>query len=148
MTFSKIFAAAMISAAALGATDAMAAGRHGGWGGGHQGGHYGGHHGGHYGHGYGRVSAFVGGAIVAGALLSPWYYSPSYVVSYPTVIEVSPPAPTVYIEQSQAAMPAVASDAGNWWYFCNDTRAYYPYVKECASPWQRVAPSPAPAALR
>ena len=148
MTFRKILAATMIAAAAFGATDAMASGRHGGrHGGGYQG-YYGGHHGHGYGYGYGRVGAFVGGAIVAGALLSPWYYSPSYVVSYPTVVEVSPPMQTVYIEQSQAAMPAVASDAGNWWYFCNDTRAYYPYVKECASPWQRVAPFPAPAAPR
>ena len=137
MTFRKILAAAMISAAAFGATDAMAAGGHGG-GHGYHGGHY--SHG--YSHGYGRVGAFVGGAIVAGALLSPWYYSPYYVASYPTVVEVSPPAPMVYIEQSQAVAPA-ASDAGNWWYFCNDTRAYYPYVKECASPWQRVSPTPA-----
>ena len=144
MTFRKILAAAMISAAACGASDAMAAGRHGGWGGGYYGHH--GYHGG-YSHGYGRVGAFVGGAIVAGALLSPWYYSPYYVTSYPTVVEVVPAAPTVYFEQAQAAVPA-ASDAGSWWYFCNDTRAYYPYVKECASPWQRVAPSPAPAAPR
>ena len=143
MTFRKILAAAMISAAAFGVSDAMAAGRHGGWGGG-----YHGYHGGYgHSHGYGRVGAFVGGAIVAGALLSPWYYPSYYVTSYPTVVEVAPAAPTVYFEQAQAAVPA-ASDAGSWWYFCNDTRAYYPYVRECASPWQRVAPSPAPAAPR
>jgi hypothetical protein len=27
-----------------------------------------------------------------------------------------------------------------WWYWCNDSRAYYPYVKECPGGWQRVAP--------
>lgn len=154
MTFKKILAAALISAAAFGATDAMAAGRHGGWGGGYHGYNGGGHysrgyghgygHGYGYGYGYGRAGAFFGGALVAGALLSPWYYSPYYAASYPTVVEVSPPQ-MVYMEQAQAVAPA-ASDAGSWWYFCNDTRAYYPYVRECASPWQRVAPSPAPAA--
>ena len=97
--------------------------------------------------------------------------------SYPSVVEVSPPEPTVYIQQpqyvqpqyvqpqyarpqyaqpqyaqpqyaQQAEQPAAASDAASWWYYCNESRTYYPYVKECASPWQRVAPTPAPSAPR
>ncbi|MEO8136304.1 MAG: hypothetical protein ABI831_20305 [Betaproteobacteria bacterium] len=116
--------------------------------GGHSGGH-GGYRGGSYQHGYGHAGAFIGGAIVAGALLSPWYYPAYYPRYYPTyyyqpypaVVEVTP-QPNVYIEQPRVT-PA-AADAGNAWYFCNDSRAYYPYVRECASPWQRVAPQPAP----
>jgi hypothetical protein len=157
----KILAVALVSAVAI-STPALAAGRHGGGshGGAHSGhrghGGHGGHgwhggghrHGGHYGHGhgyygygygYGYGAAVVGSAIVAGALLSPWYY-PSYYASYPAVVET---APTVYVEQAQSAQP-IASDAASYWYYCNDTRAYYPYVQTCASPWQRVSPTPGP----
>ena len=146
MKFSKtIVAAAMLSATALVAMPADAGGRgHGhGW---RHGGHHHGHH--HHSHGYGRAGAFIGGAIVAGALLSPWYYPPSYYYrSYPAVVEVTP-APTVYIEQPATYVQPAVSDAANWWYYCNDTRAYYPYVSTCASPWQKVAPTPAPATPR
>ena len=104
--------------------------------------HFGGRGGWHPGHGIGHAGAIVGGAIVAGALLSPWYYrGPYYYPSYPTVVEVSPPAPTVYIQQPRADQP-VTDDAGAWWYYCNESQTYYPYVKECASPWQRVSPTP------
>jgi hypothetical protein len=110
--------------------------------GGHGGGVFRGGHGGfHGGHGFGLGGAFIGGALVAGALFAPWYYPwPYYYSSYPTVIEYAPPAPTVYMEQAPAAQP-IASDVGSWWYYCNDSRTYYPYVRECASPWQRVAPA-------
>ena len=152
--FKKILAAGLLSVAAL-SGPALAAGGHGGshgggWGHGGGGwahgggggwGHGGGWHGGYGGYGY-RSGAFIGDALLAGALLSPWYYPPYYYSSYPTVVEVSQPAPTVYIEQQQAPQPAVSADAGSWWYYCNDTRAYYPYVKECVSPWQRVSPQP------
>jgi len=30
-------------------------------------------------------------------------------------------------------------------YYCNDAKAYYPYVRECPSGWRRVAPHTAPA---
>ena len=135
-----VLAAAVLATMAV-STAAMAdrggRGGHGGWRG----------HGGWHG-GYG-VGALIGGTIIAGALLSPWAYSsPYYYSSYP-VVEYVPAAPTVYyeqprayIEQPRAVQPA-AADAGSW-YYCNESRAYYPYVKECASPWQRVAPTPAP----
>jgi hypothetical protein len=114
----------------------------------HRGGHWSGH-GGHWGgHGWGwGAGAVVGSAIVASALLSPWYYRPYYYAPYPaytTVYEV-PAAPTVYYQQPVApaavtVAPAAPADSGNWWYYCNDSRSYYPYVRECPSQWQRVAP--------
>lgn len=105
-------------------------------------GYVGGRGGWHHGHGFGHAGAFIGGTIVAGALLAPWYYPGPYSYpSYPIAVEVAPPAPTIYIEQPRASQPA-AADAGSWWYYCNESGAYYPYVKECASPWQRVAPTP------
>ncbi len=137
---SVLVTAALLSAFALSGTALAARG----------GGHFGGHGGFHNGYGFGHVGAFIGGAFVAGALLAPWYYpgsyyypGPYYYASYPNVVESGSPAATVYVEQAQAptAQPA-APDAGSWWYYCNETRAYYPYVRDCASPWQRVAPTP------
>lgn len=129
-----LLSAALLSAAAAsGGAMAQRSGHYGGHYGGHGGGYGGWHHG-----GYGNAGAFIGGAIVAGALLSPWYYPNYYYRPYPTVVEVVP-QPSVYIEQPAIAA-APASDANNWWYYCNDTRTYYPYVRECASPWQQVAP--------
>jgi hypothetical protein len=70
----------------------------------------------------------------------PPYYSPYY---YPPPVYYYPPPVVNYVEQP-AAQPAPQSSpqSENSWYYCRDTQNYYPYVKECASPWQRVAPRP------
>lgn len=129
---SVLVAAALLSALAFSGTALADRG----------GGHFGGRGGWHPGHGIGHLGAFIGGTIVAGALLSPWYYPGPYnYASYPTIVEVAPPLPVVYVEQPRAAQP-VAADAGSWWYYCSESRAYYPYVRDCPSPWQRVAPTP------
>ena len=65
----------------------------------------------------------------------PYPYYPAYYPSYPS-------APPVYVEQGAMQAPAQPQD---WWYYCADARAYYPYVRECAGGWQRVAPTPPPA---
>lgn len=69
----------------------------------------------------------------------PYYYPPYYP---PLVVER--PAPQVYIEQPQAvaAPPASAPASTNYWYYCAATNSYYPYVRECASGWQKVSPQP------
>lgn len=66
----------------------------------------------------------------------PYYYYPPPYYYYPPVVAV-PSAPPVYIERNDASERANA-----YWYYCPDSKAYYPYVKECASPWQRVEPRP------
>jgi len=66
---------------------------------------------------------------------APYYYPPYYP---PAVVQS---APTVYVEQA-TAQPAPAPV--NYWYYCAQSKAYYPYVKECAGGWQRVTPQPAP----
>ena len=43
-------------------------------------------------------------------------------------------------------VPGAPPAAGNYWYYCRDSQTYYPYVQECASPWDRVAPNSAPPA--
>ena len=76
-------------------------------------------------------------------LYSPWYYPPAYyyppVPYYSQSIIESPP---VYVEQDGGSQSAPAPQAQESWYYCTASKAYYPYVKECAGGWQRVAPQP------
>ena len=118
----------LLVAAFFASTSVLAAGHPRG-GGFHGGGvrHYGGFHGGP------RLGIVLAAPLLAAPLFLPRYY-PSY---YPAVV-AAPAAPPVYIEQ---AMPQVNS---NWWYYCREAQAYYPYVAQCAGAWERVAPQPAP----
>jgi hypothetical protein len=65
------------------------------------------------------------------------YPYPAYAYSYPV--------------DTYGAFPAVPESYGaplpgaSYWYYCQDTQAYYPYVKECPSGWLTVAPSAPPA---
>lgn len=68
----------------------------------------------------------------------PYYSYPSYYPE-PVVIQQQPP---VYVEQGQQPAPSAQPSAPTYWYYCADSRAYYPHVKQCASGWQRVAPQP------
>jgi hypothetical protein len=81
-------------------------------------------------HSRARFGLFIGAPL----LFAPWYYP-----AYPAPTVVIPSSPPVYIEQGQAALP----DA-QYWYYCRESETYYPYVKECAGPWQRVVPQPPP----
>ncbi len=93
-------------------------------------------HGGH-GHG-GRVHFGLG--FNFGPYWGPWYYPPPYYY-YPPAVVVAPPAsPPVYVERSDAPAPAQS-----YWYYCEASRGYYPYVKECPGGWKAVPPAPAPA---
>ena len=67
---------------------------------------------------------------------SPWWYPPP--AYYPPAVIVRPAEPVTYIEQPQANEPS------GWWYYCDASKGYYPYVKECPSGWQRVPPAPPP----
>lgn len=76
--------------------------------------------------------------VVIGAPFYPWYYPPYYYPPYPPVV-AAPAAPPSYIEQggAQSAPPRTS-----YWYYCAESKTYYPYVKECPGGWQRVAPQP------
>ena len=99
-----------------------------------------------------HAGAHVG--VVIGPYWGPWYYPPPayyyppshyYPPYYPPVV-VERPLPQVYIEQPQAPAASTAPPAAaptNYWYYCATAKAYYPYVKECASGWQKVLPQPA-----
>lgn len=119
--------------------------------------------GGHFRHGP-RIGVYIGAPLLAYSFYRPFYYPPYYYppVYYPPVAVV-PPAPPVYIEQPQVVPPPVQLQSpGNapepqtfqpadqapqssgtyMWYFCPDSKTYYPYVKQCPSAWQPVTPQP------
>jgi len=58
-----------------------------------------------------------------------WPYPPAYLYPpyYPTTVVMQ--APPVYVEQENAA--AQAPQEVPYWYYCNASKAYYPYVNEC-----------------
>ena len=120
--------------------------------GGHKGGYYrgggkyyrSGYYGGHY---RGRTSISIGWPY-----WGPWgyypYYYPYYAYPYygypyyypyyaPAV--TGPTSPPEYIEKSK---PAEESAPSGVWYYCPDSKAYYPYVMECPGGWQTVPAQP------
>lgn len=102
----------------------------------------------HGGRGYYRHGYWYGPRVdlgfVAGAPL--WYPGPvfsypypyPYPYAYPPAIVV-PPAPRVYIERDARV---TQESAPGYWYYCRESNTYYPYVKECGQPWERVPAQP------
>jgi len=67
---------------------------------------------------------------------SPWYYPP--VMAYPPAVVVAQPAaPAQYVERADPPQ-------SGYWYYCETSRGYYPYVKDCPSGWKAVPPTPPP----
>lgn len=84
-------------------------------------------------YGHAHVGVYFGGPIFWPGYYPAPYYGPYY---NSTTVIAQPP---VYIEQAPGPAPTSSS---NSWYYCNNPDGYYPYVKECPSGWQRVAPHP------
>jgi hypothetical protein len=80
---------------------------------------------GHYHHHRTFVGAGVGFGYPWG-----WWYPPPYYYYYPV-----PAESVTYIEQGDAS-----PEAERWWYYCESSTSYYPYVRECPAGWERVAP--------
>jgi hypothetical protein len=81
---------------------------------------------------------------------APAYYYPYPRYYYPQPVYIPPPQ---YIEQNPPAQPAPPASAapnqsgstsGYYWYYCQDSQTYYPYVQTCASQWQQVVPNSGP----
>src|SRR5205814_1770829 len=83
-----------------------------------------------HGRGAVRFGVYVGGPYW-GPYWGPAYYYPPPYYYYPP----APAQPTEYIERIDP------SESG-WWYYCDQSRNYYPHVRECAGGWKRVAPVP------
>lgn len=71
-----------------------------------------------------------------GPIWGPLWYPPPVYYGPPVVVERSP----VYVETPTVVQ---AAPAPTYWYFCRPANAYYPYVRDCPSGWERVAPKPA-----
>jgi len=78
--------------------------------------------------------------VVIGAPFYPWYYPPYYY--YPPAVVAAPAAPIAYVERDSSH--AVAPPQRSYWYYCEASRAYYPYAKECPAGWLRVVPQTTP----
>jgi hypothetical protein len=110
-------------------------------------GHYG--RGGYYGHGGGvRFSIGVGVGVPFGWYSGYYgYYPPPYYAPYYPPVVTAPYAPPTYVEQGSpqtAPAPQAVPAPQGFWYYCADSKAYYPYVNQCPSGWQRVSPTPPP----
>jgi hypothetical protein len=84
--------------------------------------------------------------VVVGAPFYPWYYPPYYGPYSPYYYPPAavPAGPTTYVEQG-GAQPA-PSQPSSYWYYCEASKTYYPYVKECPAGWMRVVPHATPQA--
>ena len=85
-----------------------------------------------------HVGVFIGG----GGYYAPWGPAPYY-YPYPPAVAVPVPVPAQpqeYVEQGQGgAAPALApAQQSATWYYCDDSKTYYPYVKSCSSGWRPV----------
>ena len=98
----------------------------------------------HHRHSGVRFGLFIGAPIIP-YYYSRYHYPPSYYSypyhSYPYYPQPVAPSAPVYMEQGAQA-PAESQVA--YWYFCRDSQTYYPYVQNCATPWQQVVPQSAP----
>jgi hypothetical protein len=81
-----------------------------------------------HGHGHRHSTVFVGGGFGYGW---GWWYPPPYYY-YPVGV---PLESVTYIEQADTAV-----EPDRWWYYCESSTSYYPYVKECPAGWERVPP--------
>lgn len=93
---------------------------------------HGGHHGGH-----GPAFSLHFG-VPLGWYEPHYYYPPPYY--YPPVVVQAPAAPQAYVQRSEPP----SEQAEPAWYYCEQSRGYYPYVKACPGGWKRVSPTPPP----
>ena len=121
----------MVGLFLIAAAPADARGGRGG-GGGHGHGGRGGFHGqrfhGH--HGF-RSSVVIGTGVWLGPYWGPYWGPYGYPPYYPYEPVVVESQPQTFIQQSPAQ---------SYWYYCEDAKAYYPYVRECPAGWLTVVP--------
>jgi hypothetical protein len=153
-------AASLLAAAALAMPAPAMADRGGHRGHGYGYGHVHGHGGGHHWNGGPRIGVYLPAPVYRPHHYAPprVYYAPPPVYHAPRVIHSAPLvyvpqvvhlsrsyAPPVYVERNDLAAippaPAPVADTASW-FFCADSNTYYPYVTQCATPWERVVPTP------
>jgi hypothetical protein len=78
-----------------------------------------------------RSSVHLG--VHVGPYWGPWWVMPPPIYySQPIVVEREAP---IIIDQTVAPI--------DYWFFCRPANAYYPYVRDCPAPWEKVPAKPA-----
>lgn len=96
-------------------------------------------HGGGYGWHGGGWGWGWGGPILGAEVLGLGLIEMSYPYAYPYPAPViQQPAPEMYVQPSPQPVQT------GYWYYCSDSRTYYPYVRECPGGWMKVVPTPPP----
>jgi hypothetical protein len=108
----------------------------------------GGHHSGDWDHHHGGHSHFFFvGSVVVGPWWPwyPWYpYYPYYgYYPYYPYYPYYYPAPAV-VEQPPQEYAESGEQESDYWYYCQESQAYYPYVKSCPGGWMKVVPRTTP----
>lgn len=92
-----------------------------------------------------RGRYYAGSTIVFGSLWYPFGY-PYYGYPYWGYPYYAYP-PAVYEPLPEYSSSATAQPPSATWYYCRDSKTYYPYVSECPGGWESVPatpPEPAP----
>ncbi|OGA48131.1 MAG: hypothetical protein A3G25_21325 [Betaproteobacteria bacterium RIFCSPLOWO2_12_FULL_63_13] len=106
---------------------------------------------GHGGYSHGRVYVHghgggVGLGLLLGAALVGLAYSAAPAYAAPTspapVVVYPAPVAAPAVTYVQPAVPVATPQQQADWYYCADSRSYYPYVRECPGGWQRVPATP------
>jgi hypothetical protein len=84
---------------------------------------------------YGHGRRYYG--IGLGVLWPLYSYYPYYPYNYYE-------APPVVIQQQPPVSVQAVPQPSNYWYYCQNSQAYYPYVKECPGGWMKVVPETTP----
>jgi hypothetical protein len=124
---------------------------HGGYPNGYHGGYPNGYHGGYprYSEGQWRGGAWRhdwhGGQYGWWWTIGPnWYAFPAPVYPYPTyptyppVMQAVPVSPPAVVVAPPPPPLATGQPPTQFWYFCDTSHAYYPYVSDCNVPWREV----------
>jgi len=106
-------------------------------GGGYRGGGFrdGGYRGYGHGHGGGHFNVWLGPVWGWDPFFYPYYsyYPYPYYSQPPVVIEQQP---------QEYILPEQPKQETQYWYYCSESKTYYPYVKSCPGGWMKVVPTP------
>ena len=114
--------------------------------------HGGGGHGGHFsGRGFGGGGGghfHHGGHFEGGVWIGPGFgfWDPFFYpyAPYPYPYSYYPPTVVVPEQPQKYIMQTPQPQENNYWYYCRESRGYYPNVKSCPGGWMKVVPSEPP----
>ncbi len=95
------------------------------------------------------VPASAGGRVFVGVGVGLPFWGP-FPFAYPFPFPYAAFPPPVVVQSSPSAFvqqePPTQAPA-SYWYYCQASQAFYPYVNECPGGWLQVVPQPSPPPL-